>query len=331
MALWLFLLCAVPVQGALKDACESSALVQLQTGVARRREIDIVHILSMGREASCLVLNLASGNGSHPTIFEPLNGVVEGEAIVTMSTQQADSTLQCLYDCHSCTTGVINTGSMTSLQDYCSELEKMPEKMPYLVVKTTRIVDHGALVRAVPAQQLTSARFIVLLRDPRGVWASTKPNTGWAIHSIPLICELLALQALSLPELAAAVGERLLISVYEQWTLDTADFAGQVAHLVNEDVGEFQLLGKDAQKEVTELLPPKWVADLTKDELNQVETDKNCMVYMERVGYVAGSSETSQIKDHAGLVAALSPEETAALEQLRSKQSVLQTSAARLE
>ncbi|OLP92818.1 hypothetical protein AK812_SmicGene25329 [Symbiodinium microadriaticum] len=313
-------------------ACSSNMLVQLRAKVARRQEaIDVVHILSMGREASCFVLDLVAGNGSHPTIFEPLGGVVEGEGIVTMPAWQTDSVLQCLYDCHNCTGNVVNRDSYSNLQSYCEKLDKTPDTAPYLVVKTTRIVDHGALVRAVPAEYLANSRFIVLLRDPRGVWASTKPFSGWAIHSIPLICELLALQALTLPELSLAVGRRLLISVYERWTLDTSRFGGEVARLVNEDMQAFRVLGKDGQRATDELLPPSWVADLSTDELTEIENNDNCRAYMQRVGYAAGSWNASDIKDQAGLVAALSPAEAAVLSTLRSKQSALQTSASRQE
>eukprot|EP00439_Symbiodinium_sp_Y106_P069509 s1977_g11.t5 len=307
-------------------ACSSNMLVQLRAKVARRQEaIDVVHVLSMGREASCFVLDLVAGNGSHPTIFEPLGGVVEGEGIITMSARQTDSVLQCLYDCHNCTGNVVNRDSYSNLQSYCEELDQTSDTVPYLVVKTTRIVDHGALVRAVPAEYLATSRFIVLLRDPRGVWASTKPFNGWAIHSIPLICELLALQALTLPELSLAVGRRLLISVYERWTLDTSRFGGEVARLVNEDMQAFRVLGQDGQRATDELLPPSWVADLSTDELTEIENDDNCRAYMQRVGYAAGSWNASEIKDQAGLVAALSPAEAAVLSKLRSKQSALQT------
>ena len=311
-------------------ACSSNMLVQLRAKVARRQEaIDVVHVLSMGREASCFVLDLVAGNGSHPTIFEPLGGVVEGEGIITMSARQTDSVLQCLYDCHNCTGNVVNRDSYSNLQSYCEELDQTSDTVPYLVVKTTRIVDHGALVRAVPAEYLATSRFIVLLRDPRGVWASTKPFNGWAIHSIPLICELLALQALTLPELSLAVGRRLLISVYERWTLDTSRFGGEVARLVNEDMQAFRVLGQDGQRATDELLPPSWVADLSTDELTEIENDDNCRAYMQRVGYAAGSWNASEIKDQAGLVAALSPAEAAVLSKLRSKQSALQTIAPR--
>ena len=303
--------------------CRGSMLVQLQTRLARQA-FDVVHILSMGREASCFVRDLASGNGSHPTIHEPLGGVVEGESIVTMSAQQSDSALQCLYDCHKCSAGVVNSESYQNLQSYCEGVDDPSQQTPYLVVKTTRIVDHGALVRAVPADNLAAARFIVLLRDPRGVWASTKPFSGWAIHSIPLICQLLALQALTLPELASAVGPRLLIGIYEKWSLNTLKFSGEIARLLNEDVKTFVDFGRDGQRATDELLPPSWVNDLTDEELNEIETDVNCKAYMGRVGYTTGSWSASQVKGHEELVSTLSPGEGRVLEELRKKQSALQ-------
>ena len=321
--LWPFLVLLQHVAG--HAVSEAGCLLQLQTRFTGKA-VDIVHILSMGREASCFVRDLVSVNGSHPTIHEPLGGLVEGHSIISMSAHRSDSALQCLYDCHNCTVGAVNSGSYSNLQDYCKEVDGTSSSRPYLVIKTTRVVDHGALVRAVPPNYLASARFVVLLRDPRGVWSSTKPFVGWAIHSIPLICELLALQALTLPELASAVGPRLLIGIYERWTLNTAQFAGQIARLLDADLQKFLAVGKDGQRAKDELLPPSWVTSLTTAELSQIENDANCRAYMERVGYPAGSWNTSQIKSHSGLISALTPNEEDVLHQLRAKQSALQIS-----
>ena len=98
---------------------------------------------------------------------------------------------------------------------------------------------------------------------------------------------------------------------------------------MNEDMQAFRVLGQDGQRATDELLPPSWVADLSTDELTEIENDDNCRAYMQRVGYAAGSWNASEIKDQAGLVAALSPAEAAVLSKLRSKQSALQTIAPR--
>ena len=101
---------------ASQAVSECDALVQLKANLQRQQQVDTVHILSMGREASCFGQDLVSGNGSHPSIFEPLGGVVEGEGVVTMSQSHADAALHCLYDCHNCTEGVVNKASYMKLQ-----------------------------------------------------------------------------------------------------------------------------------------------------------------------------------------------------------------------
>lgn len=195
-----------------------------------------------------------------------------------------------------------------------------------MVIKTTRIVDHAALVRGVPKDQLDQGRFIVLLRDPRAVWSSTKPWTTWAIHSIPLCCELLALQALSLPDLVAGVGkERVMVAVYEYWTVDIVEFSTSLSEFLGEQTNKFLTKAKKGQRPLEQLMPPPWVSKLTPEEILQVEGDPNCATYMSRIGYKSNSSsDYTELKTSLQeLTADLTPLEEEALARLRHKQSAL--------
>merc|ERR1712224_334306 len=134
-----------------------------------------------------------------------------------------------MYDCHMCDALDVNTRCLHILQHYCSEQNGMGRQ---LLIKTIRLVDLEALLD-VPRQQLLETRFVVLLRDPRGVWASTKRWVEWAMHSIPHICKALMLQAFSLPELVSVVGpERIVVALFEHWSMNTESFARSLAHFV---------------------------------------------------------------------------------------------------
>ena len=267
-----------------------------------------VHVLSMGRVGSSHVLKLLDGAGLR-TIFEPLGGTVEGGAL--LGDRRLGDRLRCLYDCDApCSNGVtLKAGPRAAVSLLCAERT--------YAMKTTRVLDLGAIAAALTPRHLRETRFVLLLRDPRGVWASVRDKTTWAIRSSHFVCRSLDLQHAdqrgrpwqarrdvasqpprryaTAPRLSAA-GGALLVLFYEKWARDEAGTACALARWIGRatlprawrgsaerravDVGNWRLR-----------VPPREIADL--------EENDACRRYMAAAGYVL--SNAGDPVDYRGL------------------------------
>jgi hypothetical protein len=133
---------------------------------------------------------------------------------------------------------------------------------------------------------------------------------------------MLALQALSLPDLINSVGkERVMVALYENWTKDTAAFGQQLSEFLGVPATSLSAKANAAQRPLSKLIPPSWVSELTDNEKSIVDRDANCQYYMDRLGYKPNSQDYSGLKTSLEeLSAELAPEEKYALERLRHKQ-----------
>lgn len=163
------------------------------------------------------------------------------------------------------------------------------------MVKTTRIANLQLLAEELSPEQVGSTKFVVLVRDPRAVWASFKPFKDWAIHHIPLVCRLLAESLLTIPALADAASGNVEVAVYEEWSKDLAGWAEQMGGFFGLNSTEMVRVGREKQRKPSKL---EWVGNLTDTELSQIEQDRFCRAYMARVGYRTGRAEGA---DYSGL------------------------------
>merc|ERR1712216_525547 len=88
-------------------------------------------------------------------------------------------------------------------------------------------------------------------------------------------------------------------SIYEKWTEDVVSFSHDLANFLQKENDALDK-AKEGQRPKSELDPPSWVASLTEDEINQVESNAFCLSYMNRLGYKTGGST-----DYSGLKTSL--------------------------
>lgn len=289
-----------------------------------------IHVISVGRQGSCLALDLfeRAGDGL-PVLFEPLRGTAEGVWIlVGPGSESKRQQVRCLYsdDPASACQGtralgrergppglVVHQGVLDELKELLAEPSHPP-----LVIKTTRIANLKLMAEELSPEQVDGTKFVVLVRDPRAVWASFKPFEGWAVHHIPLVCRLLAESLLTVPALADAASGHVEVAVYEEWSKDVAGWAEKMGAFFGLDSTEMVRLGRENQREPTK---PEWVGNLTDSELSQIEQDRFCRAYMVRVGYRPGREEGvdySGLRSSADLQRGLDSSEQGVLTELMS-------------
>jgi len=312
----LWLAAAVAAPGAVRGLALPGGQ-DLEAHAAATPALKRIHVISVGRQGSCLALDLfeRAGDGL-PVLFEPLRGVVEGSAILSGPSSEAKrKQVRCLYsdDPASACRPVVHRPVVNELTELMAEPSHPP-----LVIKTTRIANLKLLAEELSQEQVDSTRFVVLVRDPRAVWASTKPFTGWATHHIPLVCGLLAESLLTLPALGSAAPGRVEVAVYEEWSRDVAGWAERMGAFFGLDSTEMVRLGRERQREPAQ---PEWVDSLTDAELSQIEQDRFCRAYMARVGYRPGRGEgadASGLRSSAELLRGLDASEHGLLAELMS-------------
>lgn len=263
-----------------------------------------IHVISVGRQGSCEVIDLIhrAGDGL-PCLSEPLGRTVEGEQIlVGPDSESKRQQVRCLFSENpfpECVghlepplgvRKIVNDDAYFKLEDLAADPYHLP-----LVVKTTRIVNLRLIAEELSPEQIQGARFVVLVRDPRATWASFKAFPKWAVRKIPVVCRLLAESLLTVPALANVASDHLEVAMYEEWTTDIARFAGQMGTFFGLDSTTMVRFGREKQREQG---TPKWVGVLNDTEVSQIEEDRFCRVYMDRVGYKPGKVEGI---DYSGL------------------------------
>lgn len=254
-------------------------------GNAGERALKRIHIISTGRQGSSFMLQLVelAGDGL-PVVFEPLKGVIEGSSLISnQNLGQKTKQISCLYsETASGCGGFVNPESLSKLQEMLAISDHPP-----VVLKTTRIVNLTLLAETLSTEQKQGSKFLIMVRDPRAVWASFKHFHTWAVHSIPLVCKLLAETLLTAPALAQAAPGHVEFAIYEMWSEDLMMWSKDLADLIGQDGHHMAAFAQTNQQSAN---APKWITDLTDDEVSRVESDPNCAAYMERVGYQRGKA-----------------------------------------
>mmetsp|Transcript_70221 Transcript_70221/g.152639 ORF Transcript_70221/g.152639 Transcript_70221/m.152639 type:complete len:317 (-) Transcript_70221:93-1043(-) len=242
-----------------------------------------VQILSMGRVGSTFTLDLFAQSG-YPTLAEPLWGLIEGSRMLEVTPEES---LTCMYTCDPCSSFAMKEEALQDRQDYCDTLSDQTKP---LVIKDIRMLDPEGFV-ALPLEVRTKTKFILLLRDPRGVWESLMPYYTWAIHSIPLICEELYLEASTVPRLRQIVGdENVLVASFEEWSQDLEGYVAKLMNHVNGSVSQ-SVLEYIADK-ADPAAATRWLEAVSESDLTEIEVDENCKKYMEIAGYKTGPEST---------------------------------------
>lgn len=259
--------------------------VQLRTAAASQlgaggpeRWPRILHILSMGRVGSSFFVKQLRDAGV-PTAYEPFLGKIEGWA--TMHDYSEQDRLKCLYDVGPCTEELIAPKQAQELKDAKDEAQKAG--VP-LGIKTTRVHDFTAYTQLLAGHpELKDAvRYVLMLRDPRGVWSSTKPMVGWAIHDIGYVCAALRKELDTLPALQAAAGEdHVRVAVFEAWSAKLPAFMESLSTFYGFASEPEAWTGYTAKTESIN----EWEQTLTSDEIKQIEQNPDCKEYMGKVGY----------------------------------------------
>jgi hypothetical protein len=276
-----------------------------------------------------LQLVKSAGDGL-PAVFEPLRGKLEGAKILSSSVNELKrKQVRCLFseDAKICgRAGIINHNA---LREYKTALAT--PNHPPIVIKTTRIVNLQLMAEELSQQQLEGARFLLLVRDPRAVWASVKPWKGWAVRSVPIVCKLLAESLLTLPALASAAPGRVEVAAYEQWSSDMEGWAKRLGVFLNLSSSGMEDLARRKQRPPA---APKWLSSLTPKEVTEIEKDRHCKAYMSRAGYKLGRAEGadySGLRSSAEMQAGLSKGEQYLLTQMLSLRQVVPNESAVVE
>jgi hypothetical protein len=235
-----------------------------------------------------------------PGLWEPLRRTSEGARILAKpGSDFKRQQVRCLFSedpsSPSSGCGGVNV-ILKEVLDSLKNATAVPSHPP-VVLKTTRIVNLGLLAEELSPEQLQGAKFVVLVRDPRAIWASFKPFAGWAIHSIPLVCRLLAESLLTVPALADAAPGRVEVVMYEEWSKDLARFAEQMGSFFGLDSAGMVRFGREKQREPG---APGWVSSLSAREISYIERDRFCRAYMDRVGYKPGNMGVDRVDRAAG-------------------------------
>jgi hypothetical protein len=253
----------------------------------------LVHILSMGRVGSCFTLSIYAACG-FKTVFEPLNGIVEGSGVLSPTNAKV---FDCLYGCE-CDGHVVNAGAEQIMNEYCLNPSGR------LAIKDCRVINYEAYQTYSHPQFLENVKYVLLLRDPRGVWESVMKYPGWAIHSIPLVCNMLYMQLQTLPNLREAVGSsNILIEILEKWSLNATAFVQRLAAFSGQEPSQEAL--EQAAKAQAQHGPDgagKWYDRVSAHDIQLIESDPKCSAYMDSMGYKKGSNDYSQVTDPSLLI-----------------------------
>lgn len=268
----------------MKEGADPQAWLQrpLPTYDGRR----VVHVLSAGREASSFFCSLLT-DASLPCLAEPFHGAVEGTDI--LADKQQAARLACLYRVGRCDGPAVG-GELLTMRE-AEKLRDQWSRPGPVAFKTTRILDGEAIrkvnevVAAALLQGLKGAppsgldvRYLMLLRDPRGVYASFKKFPSWPTDDLKYVCGALRRQHAAVGEASPAVPMKVL--VFERWAADLQPSLKSVAAFAGVDIPT------SWQQQVEKIDPiTNWARELSTEEIAEVESNKDCRAYMDAMQY----------------------------------------------
>lgn len=150
-----------------------------------------------------------------------------------------------------------------------------------VAIKTTRVLDLATVSRSLPLSTLHETRFILLLRDPRAVWASLRVFKSWAIRSIPFVCGALYKQLATAPALAAKAP--VLSLFYEVWSQSPKAMLCALARYAG--FAALPTAWRGTTREIHSRSLGAWTRKVPAAELAELEADRTCQAYMDSAGY----------------------------------------------
>lgn len=255
----------------------------------------------MGRVGSSKILGALESAGL-PALFEPFQGTVEGKGL--LRDPLLGQRLRCLYDC-----GCGDARRGARRLDPRARLAPGPALGVSLrcaehtvAVKTTRVLDLSVVASALAGEHLRSTRFVLLLRDPRAVWASLRSFRGWAIRSPSFVCGALEMQRRTAPALAAVAP--LLVLHYEWWAARPREALCLLARWAGFERLPTAWARGGAQIHARSL--SAWHDRLPKGEVLALENDRRCARFMAKAGYHRTTNATFAPTDYSRVAHPLS-------------------------
>jgi hypothetical protein len=241
---------------------------------------EIVHLLSMGREASSFLCGTLSEAGI-PCLFEPFNGAIEGMNI--LHDAKVEARFKCLY-----TEGHEGCGDLTGPEKEQKLTEMWTSGKPAVGYKTTRLINLAG-ANGIPEDARRHAKAVVMLRDPRAIWASLKPFPGWAVRSVPYVCEASLKKMETIGALQRVLGEANVMPVIVETKMFTRlpEFFDELAAFLSLPADKASAWKAEHPQRDVDLL--KWQKNLTPDDISQVESNPQCKEYMQKMGYPLNS------------------------------------------
>lgn len=176
--------------------------------------------------------------------------------------------VNCVYECTGCEGNVKNE---KLFQSVC--------RNNLVTLKTQQVLDMGVLSQAVSGNGLAHSQFLLVLRDPRGMYDAELKENKFAKPS----CESQMFQYLSAKDFVKSITKNRLASVFfEQWS-----------HAVESMVPELlQWAGLENTEETTQVAKSQgqnmainWKKTLSQKKLDQLMKAPYCQEYMDAVGY----------------------------------------------
>ena len=247
-------------------------------------------------------------------LFEPLRGRLEGVRLLRHD-RLLPQRLRCMYECKGCTREALHSGlkiigapmdrgqrqpwakrmreaqraqaitdskSQTVVDGGAAKGLPMLCQEHTLAIKTTRILNLTSVAVGLSAASLRTSRFVLLLRDPRAVWASLREFKPLAIRSIPFVCTAPPMQLSTAPALAGHAA--VLALWYARWSQSPEVALCALARLAGLPALPRAWHGA-LTREIHAGSVRSWVRKVPAEELAALERNGDCRAYMKAAGY----------------------------------------------